>query len=121
MEFERGRIIAEAKREASEAKREAAEIERDKKLVENLGIGGVAVLLNDGWNTEFKQSVIVSELGDNDLIEFYPATKQDRAIMANYRIFVEPDSAEGKCLFIADAKPIADITMKYFITKGRAV
>ena len=102
-------------------KREAAELKRDKKITENLGRGGNAILLKARWSSDYKQEIIVSELGENDLIEFYPATKADRAVMANYRIFLEPDSVGGKCIFVADAKPTADITMKYFITKGRAV
>ncbi len=115
------RAEAEAKRKANEAERDEAEKRREEKLIENLGVGGEAVLLKDGWNSDFLQRVTVSELEPYDLIQFYPETKLDRDIMTNYKIFVDPNVVGNRVRFLSGATPTTDIRLKYFITKGRAV
>lgn len=118
---ESARAAAEETRKQNEDSRAMAEKVRDKKITANLGFGGSLKLSASAWDSDFSQTVTVPYIGDDDLVQFQPATRVDRAVMTNYRIFVEPDVSGGKARFVADAKPISDIALKYFITKGRAV
>jgi hypothetical protein len=122
-EFETAEIQrneAEAKRDEAEIQREENEAERDKKLYANLGVGGSAVLKKDGWTEEKTQSIEVLGLGENDLIVFYPLSEADRGVLGIYGVFISPDVEGGRVTARAKVKPIADISLRYFITRGRS-
>ncbi len=115
------RVEAENIRQENEEKRILAENIRDKKLTNNLGFGGSLRLPANGWDSDFCQKVVATFMGADDMIQLFPATRADRAVMTNYRVFVEPEVSGYIIKFVADAKPAADINLKYFVTKGRAV
>lgn len=118
---ESGRVEAEEVRQKNEESRVLAEKVRDKKITANLGFGGGLKLSASAWDTDCCQAITVPYIGEHDMVQFCPATLSDRAVMTNYRIFVEPDVSGGQAKFVADAIPLTDISLNYFITKGRAV
>lgn len=116
---EEARDQAEKTREENEKARAQSESLRDEKLVANLGLGGSIVVAKNGWSGEMSQNIKINGLGEDDLITFYPASRLDRETAGIYGLFVDPEPINGTVVFTSTAKPIADVTLKYFITKGR--
>ena len=118
---EQYRVESEAFRMSNEKQRIIAEVKREEQLAKNLGVCGSVTLLASEWDKDCALTLNLPELGGHDMVQFSPDTKADRAVMTNYRIFVEPDTAGNQVRFVADAKPVSNIDLRYFITKGRAV
>ena len=116
---EASRGLAEREREANEKARVDADALRDEKILANLGRGGSIILSKSGWSGNLSQSVYIDGLGKNDLVTLNPETRLDREIIASYGLFASCESVNGNVEFTAEAKPIADVKLKYFITKGR--
>lgn len=117
---ENERVAAELERAEAETLREDAESRRDKKINSNLGIGGSIKLFSKDWTGKSEQEIVISGLGENDLVEFYPSGEIDRGILANYGVFIFPNADGEKVKARAKVKPIADISLEYFITRGRS-
>lgn len=117
---EENRVAAENVRASNEKSRIAAEAKRDEQLVKNLGFGGTCTVQAGKWVGK-AQKVSVPDLGEDDLIIFYPMTRADRGIIANCGVFIEPQVSGGEIRFTVAEEPSLDLTLSYFITKGRAV
>ena len=116
---ELSREQAEKERDEAENAREQAEIERDKRVNANLGVGGYVTLSADKWTQDITQSLIISGLRVTDLILFYPSSAYDRAILTNCEVYVSPDTDGEKVTASARVKPSLDISLRYFITRGK--
>lgn len=138
-EFEKGdteRREAEALRAAAEMDRKAAEDIRqaeraefktevterldaqDMRLSMLANESGQVVLAASGWSEEREQVITISNLGEHDLVMFYPEGAHDREVCGVYGIFVEPESDGGSFKVTANAKPLADVSLKYYIIRG---
>lgn len=113
------REAAESERVLAEAERARLDAERDEKISANLGVGGSITLLASKWSQELTQSVVVSGLRETDMVVFYPSSATDRGILANYGVFFYPDTEDERVTVSAKAKPIANISLRYFITRGK--
>lgn len=123
------RAAAEMDREAAEAirEKERAEFktevndrlnEQDERLSMLTNGGGSVVLTASGWSEEREQVITLSGLGEHDLVMFYPETALDREISGNYGMFVEPEADGSSFKVTAKAKPLSDISLKYYIIRG---
>ena len=113
------RVNAENERAEAEKRRAAAEIERDRKVNSNLGVSGTATLANNKWSDAGLQKISISGLRETDLIVFYPPSDAERAILATHGIFINSDT-EGETVTVsAKTIPDADISVRYFIIRGR--
>lgn len=115
------RSQAELAREEAEERRAAAEIAREQRMGEILGISGEIVLEELQWQGEKLTALRISELGDNDMISFYPKSLYDRRVMSEAELFIRPDASEGVVTFSAETPPTDDICLCYFITRGAAI
>ncbi len=113
------RIDAEEKRVAAERARAEAEVIRNERINDMLGVSGEVILTSKEWDSDLTQTLTIPTLKENDLVVFYPSTVGDRNILANYGVFVSPDVLDGCISVSAVAIPIADISLRYFITRGR--
>lgn len=81
------------------------------------GVSGTATLLASSWSDN-SYSLTVSALGANDAIFFSPATSADKTAMESANIFV---SVNGTSVtFTAGTTPTANISLNYFIARGKA-
>ena len=120
---EESRNEAEANREQA---REAFENDvnarldnQDAKLSGRLGEGGGVTLLASEWTSDNAQTVTVAGLREEDIVIFYPATADDREYCGYYGVFVSPESEDGAFTVTARAKPAADITLRYYVIRGK--
>ena len=114
------RESAEDKREQAEQQRILAEAERGKTVNANLGVGGFVTLSANAWTGENTQSVVISGLRENDLVIFYPSSERDNSALAGSRVFISPDSRGETVTCTAKKKPVEDISLAYFIIRGRS-
>lgn len=126
---ENERLAAERDRVAAEVKREVARKEFEEKITDRLNEqderlsmltngGGSVVLAASGWSEEREQAITLSGLGEHDLVMFYPESARDREVCGNYGVFVNPDSDGGSFKVTAKAKPLSDVSLKYYIIRG---
>ena len=137
---ENERLAVERDRVAAEVKREVARKEFEEKITDRLNEqdeaitqrfneqderlsmltngGGSVVLAASGWSEEREQAITLSGLGEHDLVMFYPETVLDREISGNYGIFVEPEADRSSFKVTAKAKPLSDVSLKYYIIRG---
>ena len=81
-----------------------------------IGLIGEVTILTSDWS-ETSCTKTFSSLGETDAIFFYPKTLQDKRVMSLCDLFT---SAEGnEVTFVVEAVPDSDITLKYYIAKGR--
>ena len=113
------RSTAENMRKEAETAREDAESIREKRFNGRIGDTGKAVLLSGNWSSSFEQKVSIAGLMEDDLVIFYPTTANDREYMGYYGVFILPDSIDGSFTVSARAKPAKDISLKYYIIRGR--
>lgn len=116
---ENERALAESERAEAEERRQAAEAERDKRAKENLGVSGAVTLVATKWSSVKTQSINISGLRETDLVIFYPSSDSDRAVLANYGVFILPDAVGETVIASAKALPVSDISVRYFIVRGR--
>ena len=138
-EFEKAdteRREAEALRAAAEMDRKAAEDirqaeraefktevterlnEQDERLSMLANESGRVVLAASGWSGEREQVITISNLGEHDLVMFYPEGAHDREVCGVYGIFVEPESDGSSFKVTANAKPLVNVSLKYYIIRG---
>ena len=80
------------------------------------GTSGELVLPTEGWqNNEIE--IAVEQLGANDIIVLTPKTKTDRDNAEAARLFSTAQA--GSITVAVDNIPIAAITFKYFIARGK--
>ena len=116
---EEERVEAEQKRAAAEAARVQAEAERKENEGENLGVMGSAVLSASKWTSGLTQYIRISGLGGDDLVTVFPSSRNDGEMLINYGIYVLPDVLNERIVVSALAAPAADISLRYFITRGK--
>lgn len=81
------------------------------------GVSGTATLSASGWSGG-AYTLTVASLGVNDAIFFSPATYADKTAMESANIFV---SVNGTTVtFTAGTTPAANISLNYFIARGKA-
>jgi len=81
------------------------------------GTSGQVVLNAELWS-EKVYSINVTQLGAYDAIFFSPSTLADKTALENANIIM---STNGSIItFTAETTPTADITIDYFITRGRS-
>ena len=128
------REVAEAERETSESQRESAEnrreqaeqeriladVERGKAANANLGVGGTVALWASEWSGENAQRILISGLRESDLVVFYPSSEEDNSILADSKVFISPNSEGETVKATAKARPTQDISLGYFIIRGKA-
>ena len=93
--------------------------EQDARLAGRLGKGGSVTLLASAWSGENTQTVSVGDAGDDDMVIFYPSTAAEREYCGLYGVFVSPESENGYFTVSARAKPESDISMRYYVMRGR--
>ena len=92
--------------------------EQDERLSMLTNGGGSVVLAASAWSGEREQVITLSGLGEHDLVMFYPESARDREVCGNYGVFVNPDSDGGSFKVTAKAKPLSDVSLKYYIIRG---
>lgn len=79
------------------------------------GLSGTATLLANDWvNNE--QSLVLSELGDDDAVFFYPSSSTDKELLESANVFVS--ASYSTVTFSAETIPSSDISLYYFIARG---
>lgn len=79
------------------------------------GLSGTATLLANDWvNNE--QSLVLSELGDDDAVFFYPSSSTDKELLESANVFVS--ASYSTVTFSAETTPSSDISLYYFIARG---
>lgn len=114
-------LIAETIRAGAEAERVAAEEERVatyEKIKKVYGKSGSVTLFASGWSGK-EQSIVIPDLGENDLIMFYPASSADNNALSIYNVYCETEAIEGEVVFTCAEKPSDDISLRYHINMGR--
>ena len=81
------------------------------------GLSGQVVLLATNW-TDNDYTLQLAQLGANDAVFFTPATADDRTALENANITLSTDNSV--VTFMAEAAPTTDVTIDYFISRGRA-
>ena len=128
-EAEEKRMAAELAREEAEKGRQAVresfetEVEerlsaQDARISGRFGDVGSATLRSNGW-VGLKQTLTVAGLGEDDLVVFYPETEADREYMGLYGVFIYPNSLGDHFTVSAKGMPMADISLRYYIIRGR--
>ena len=92
--------------------------EQDMRLSMLTNGGGSVVLAASGWSGEREQVITISNLGEHDLVIFYPEGAHGREVCGVYGIFVEPESDGGSFKVTANAKPLVNVSLKYYIIRG---
>ncbi len=113
-------FIAEAMRVGAELERVAAEEKRVanyEKIEKVYGRSGSVTLPASGWANN-RQSVHIPDLGENDLIMFYPVTVADNNALSLYNVYCEAEALEGVVIFTCIEKPSADISLRYHLNMG---
>ena len=113
------RAKAESERSKAESAREEAELMRDKRMSGRIGEAGSVVLKSTAWSSDCVQKVSVSGLCEDDLVMFYPASADDREYIGYYGVFISPEATGESFTVSARAKPISDISLKYYVVRGR--
>ena len=116
---EDSRKEAEYGREEAETERREAELIREKRISGRLGDGGSVTLVSSKWSSENTQTLTIEGLRDDDMVIFYPATANDREYCGIYRVFISPESDDNGFGVTARAKPTEDISLKYYVIRGR--
>ena len=81
-----------------------------------IGLIGEVTISTSDWS-ETSCTKTFSSLGETDVIFFYPKTLQDKRAMSLCDLFT---STEGNAVtFMVETTPDSDITLKYYIAKGR--
>ena len=79
------------------------------------GASGTVTLLSSSWLSSV-YSLSVSNFGENDCIEFGPATRSDKTALEEANIVIT--TSNNSVLFDAENTPSTDINLIYFITRG---
>ena len=117
---ENEREEAESIREAFEFERQRAENIREKRINSRIGHGGLLVLTASNWDNSNSQLITATQWAeDDDLVIFYPESAVDREYCGYYGVFVSPESEDGAFTVTARAKPAADITLRYYVIRGK--
>lgn len=114
-------FIAEAMRVGAELERAAAEEKRVanyEKIEKVYGKSGSVILSASGWANN-RQSVTIPDLGENDLIMFYPTSPADNNTLSLYNVYCEAEALEGEVIFTCMENPSEDISLRYHINMGR--
>lgn len=92
----------------------------DKKIMteDDLGIMGSVTIETENWDSN-QATIPFGNLGQYDLIEFYPATQEDKTKALNANIFASASVSGGSVTFTVAVEPTESIMFNYFITKGR--
>ena len=136
-EAENARAAAELERGTAELARATAEIQRenqmrdfknevnkklntqDDRLSQRISDSGIVTLMTSDWTASLTQAISIPDLGDDDLVIFYPASKNDRECCGIYGVFINPDTIDGAFTAVASEKPMVQITLAYYIIRGR--
>ena len=116
---ETARTEAELSREEAEKAREEAERIREERISGRLGEGGSVKLAASAWSSDNAQTINVDGVGDEDMVIFYPETANDREYCGLCGVFVQPESVGGAFTVTARAKPVSDISLRYYVIRGR--
>ena len=81
------------------------------------GISGTVTLTVGDWSDTAAIKTF-EDLGENDLIQFFPSTRADKLAASDADIFIEASGQD--VTFSATSTPTDSITYRYFITKGAA-
>lgn len=82
-----------------------------------LGVSGIATLSLSTWASN-SYSLAVNELGANDAIFFSPVSATDKTNLETANIIINTNGAT--ITFTAETTPIANISLNYFIVRGKA-
>lgn len=111
------RVQAENLRIDAEEKRQVTVDEQNARIAALYGKNGNVKLEVDQWDSELQMTLTISDVKENDLIIFYPASINDRELILNNGIFIEPNVNESVTV-TAKNLPTEDINMYYFICRG---
>lgn len=116
---EESRRDAEIKRRLAENDRMVAETRRDEKVKQVQGLSGAISISASGWLDDNTQALTVLGADDHDFIIFYPETVNDRYQISHYGVFMQPDVVDNVVSCVAKGRPPVDISLRYFIIRGR--
>lgn len=116
---EETRKEAEIKRRLAENERMVAETRRDEKIKRVQGVSGKATLDALAWSKDFTQELTIPDIGEHDFAVFYPESIEDRYRLTHYGVFICPDLQENRVSCMAKGKPSVNISLRYFIIRGR--
>jgi hypothetical protein len=80
------------------------------------GQSGTFTLTASGWSGN-DYTIAVEELGENDALLVSGATASDQTKMGTANLFAT--ASAGSVTFTAETKPTEDITLNYFIARGK--
>ena len=92
---------------------------QDERMSQRIGDSGIVTLATSDWTSSLTQTISIPDLGDGDLVIFYPASKDDREYCGIYGIFINPHSLYNEFTAVASEKPMVQITLAYYIIRGR--
>lgn len=92
---------------------------QDERMSQRISDSGIVTLMPFDWTNELTQTISIPDLGDDDLVIFYPASKDDRERCGIFGVFINPDTIDGVFTAVAADKPIVQITLAYYIIRGR--
>ena len=92
---------------------------QDKKIAGRIGDGGSVTLATSKWSSENSQTVTIADIGDDDLVIFYPSTANDREYCGLYGVFISPESVGNSFAITARERPKQSILLEYYIIRGR--
>ncbi len=113
------RKTAEVNRVRAENARYLAELRRDEKVKEVQGVSGKVTLEAAAWSKDCTQELIILGIGEHDFAVFYPESIEDRYRLTHYGVFICPDLQENRVSCVAKGRPSSDISLRYFIVRGR--
>ena len=92
---------------------------QDAKLSGRVGDSGSVTLATSKWSSDNAQTIAINGISDDDMVIFYPASANDREYCGLYGVFVSPESDGNSFTVTARATPKGDISLKYYVIRGR--
>ena len=92
---------------------------QDAKLAGRIGDSGSVTLAASKWSSNNEQTVTIEGLREEDMVIFYPFTANDREICGIHGVFISPVSDGNSFTVTARATAKGDISLKYYVIRGR--